>query len=389
MSPFRSGILSAIVLVAALALTTRAGAQALYWIDTRHDAPSLNKSDVNGLPLASVALTPGSLPEGLALDAAGQLYWTEAAWSSAKINRASTALGGITPILTGGSVLRGVAVDPVAGRLYWTTSNLATGATIRRSALDGSGAATIVTLPPGSNPRGIAVDHAGGAIWWADFDLNTLYRAGLDGSGLTPWVGLPSGSGPYGVAVDPVTQSVYWTEYGTGMLRRSSTLVPSVATRYFGLANPTYLAVDPVEGSLYWSEGGAGSQRIRRASTLGGVPTTLPCPLTTYGGLAFQTEANVDVQAPALPTEFALDPVGSNPGRGPFTLRFALPRDARMRLSVFEIQGREVAVLADGVQPAGRHEVRWTPRAGQGPGVYFVRMTADGRRWVQRVAVVR
>jgi hypothetical protein len=364
----------------ALCLASAADAQVLYWLDTNFGAPTLNKADADGNALGSVALVPGALPEGLAVDGGGHLYWAEGAWSGAKVNRAAPTLASIAPIVSGGSAFRGVAVDAVAGLVYWTTSNLITGASIRRSALDGSGATTLIALPAGSNPRGIAVDHAGGRIWWADFDLNTLFQANL---------GLPAGSGPYGVAVDPAGGFVYWTEYGTGMLRRSSTVVPGVATPYFGLNNPTYLAIDVAGGRLYWSEGIAGNQRVKRGSTAGGAVTTLPCPLTTYGGLVYQPDASVSVPKPGLPVEFALVPLWANPGRGPFPMRFALPREASVRLSVLDLQGREVAVLADGARPAGHHEASWTPGGADGAGIYFVRLTAAGRTGVRRIALVR
>jgi DNA-binding beta-propeller fold protein YncE len=382
---------SAVSLIAMLvSLAPRANAQVLYWLDTNYGAPTLNQADANGSALSSVALAAGTLPEGLAIDAGGKLYWAEAAWSGAKLNRAAPTLASITPIVTGGSALRGVAVDGVAQRIYWTTSNLVTGAAIRRAALDGSGATTLVSLPAGSNPRGIAVDQLGGKIYWVDFDLNTLYQANLDGTGVTPWVGLPAGSGPYGVAVDPVAQFVYWTEYGTGNLRRSSTLFPGVTTLAFGLANPTYLTVDVAGARLYWAEGAAGSQHVRRSTTSGTGLTTLPCPLTTYGGLAFQPDAAVSVAGPSLPTEFALEPMWPNPGRGPFVVGFQLPRDAQVRLSVLDLQGREIAVLADGILPAGRHQRTWNGRGpGAAAGIYFARLQADGRTWVRRIALIR
>src|SRR6185503_16186773 len=111
-------------------------------------------------------------------------------------------LGGITTLVSGGSVLRGIAIDDVAGMIYWTTSNLATGSSIRRSALDGSGVTTILSLGAIANPRGIAVDHAGGKLYWADFDQDAIYTANLDGSSMA-WVTLPSWSYPYGVAFNP------------------------------------------------------------------------------------------------------------------------------------------------------------------------------------------
>lgn len=45
-------------------------------------------------------------------------------------------------------------------------------------------------------------------------------------------------------------------------------------------------------------------------------------------------------------------------------LAFALPRESRVRLRVIDLQGREVAVLANGTLPAGRHEASWNTSAG-------------------------
>ena len=105
---------------------------------------------------------------------------------------------------------------------------------------------------------------------------------------MTQWLTVAANSGPYGVAVDPVAGFVYWTEYVTGNLRRSSTTTPGVTTILTGLGNPTYLTIDVAGARLYWSEGVAGNQHIKRATTAGGSVTTLPCPLTTYGGLVYQ-----------------------------------------------------------------------------------------------------
>jgi streptogramin lyase len=370
-----------------------AGAQSLYWLDTNFGTPTLNKADANGVAVASVALDQGSLPEGLAVDAAGNLYWTEAAWSNARLQLAASDLSFSTPIVSGGSAFRGVAADPMDQRVYWTSSNLIAGAKVHRAAFGGGGAVTLISLAPGANPRGIAVDHGAARIYWADFDLNGIFRANLDGSGPMMWQLLPVGCGPYGVAVDPVGGFVYWTEYNTGSLRRVSTLGTGLTTLVSGLANPTYLALDVAGGRMYWAEGGAGAQHIRRATLSGGGVVTLPPPLTTYGGLAFSsvgTTATPEIEPP--PVEFALDRLWPSPSGGPVHVSFALPRDARARLGVLDLQGREVAVLADGVVPAGRHERVWDGRSrgGAAPaGIYFVRFAVDGRTWVRRIVLAR
>jgi DNA-binding beta-propeller fold protein YncE len=333
------------------------------------------------------------LPEGLAVDVTARLFWAEAAWSNAKVNRATSTLAGVTPIVTGGSAFRGIAVDDASQQLYWTSSNLISGSKVHRAAIDGGGAVTLINLALAANPRGIAVDHADGKIYWADFDQDAIYRANLDGTLPIAWVALPPGSGPYGVAVDPGGQAVYWTEYNSGLLRRALTFEPGITNLASGLANPTYLTLDLSNALIYWAEGGAGTERIRRANTGGGGLVTLPTPLTTYGGLAFAanvTTATPDLETP--PVEFALDRLWPSPASGPIHMAFSLPRDARARLSVLDLQGREVSMLTDGIVPAGRHERVWDGRSrgGAAPaGIYFVRLAVDGRTWVRRVALTR
>lgn len=380
-----------LVLVIAAALPAGdARAQLLYWLDTSFGAPTLNKADGFGSAISSVALPVGTLPEGLACDASGHVYWTEAVVSGARVQRAGPLLADITTLVGGGSSLRGIAVDAVAGQLYWTTSNLFIGSFVRRSALDGSGFTNLISLGPTANPRGIAVDHVGGKIYWADFDRDGIYRANLDGSTVEVWQSVPAGAHPYGVAFDPNLHMLYWTEY-SGKIRCAPTATGVAVSLYGGLANPTYLTLDPAAGQLYWSEGGAGTQHIYRGPAAGGPRIALALPLTTYGGLAFQPNSLAAGPPPALPLDFGLSPPAPNPSRDPVRAEFALPREAHVRLSVIDLQGREVAVLADGTYAAGRHAATWDTNTGRAPaaGVYFVRMVVGGRAWMRRFVHTR
>jgi hypothetical protein len=82
--------------------------------------------------------------------------------------------------------------------------------------------------------------------------------------------------------------------------------------------------------------------------------------------------------------------IGPNPSRGPARIDFALARDGDVRLSVLDVQGREVAVLAEGARPAGRYRVGWESVVGGAPapaGLYFVRMHALGKCWARRLVI--
>jgi len=64
-----------------------------------------------------------------------------------------------------------------------------------------------------------------------------------------------------------------------------------------------------------------------------------------------------------------------------------------VKLSVFDVRGRELKILFNGRQTAGRHEIQWDGRDGNGvsvgSGVYFVRMTADHYQKVQKLLLVK
>ena len=90
---------------------------------------------------------------------------------------------------------------------------------------------------------------------------------------------------------------------------------------------------------------------------------------------------------------FALGVPRPNPARSAVTISFTVARTANVRLSVLDLQGREVATLADGVYSAGRYEAHWkgSLRDGQTAptGLYFLRYTTPDRVVNQRVTLVR
>jgi parallel beta-helix repeat protein len=79
---------------------------------------------------------------------------------------------------------------------------------------------------------------------------------------------------------------------------------------------------------------------------------------------------------PALPQAFALAQNRPNPFGSSTEIRYALPRDTQVRLDVFDVTGRRVETLVDGVEEAGFKVVRWDTRR-VGSGVYFYRLQAS------------
>jgi len=77
----------------------------------------------------------------------------------------------------------------------------------------------------------------------------------------------------------------------------------------------------------------------------------------------------------ALPASYVLAQNYPNPFNQRTRIAYALPAPERVLITVYDLLGREVATLADGLQQAGRHEVVF--EAGTLPsGAYFYRMVA-------------
>lgn len=69
-------------------------------------------------------------------------------------------------------------------------------------------------------------------------------------------------------------------------------------------------------------------------------------------------------------TEYSLDQNYPNPFNPQTVIPFSLKKDTRVKLSVFDVTGKEVAVLVDGMLESGRHDVNFN--ASDLPsGIYF------------------
>jgi predicted outer membrane repeat protein len=95
----------------------------------------------------------------------------------------------------------------------------------------------------------------------------------------------------------------------------------------------------------------------------------------------------------ALPRTFRLHGNVPNPFNPVTKIRFELPRDAEVKLTVYDLAGRQVARLVDEPLQAGYHEVLWNGREGRGrtaaSGVYFYRIEAGPLLETRRMLLLK
>jgi hypothetical protein len=187
------------------------------------------------------------------------LFWAELSPAGfGRITRGNLDSTGVGEILNTGSAFHpsAVAIDQIAGKVYWTDGLAVGGAgSIRRANLNGT--RVEVVIPGAGLSFGIAVDPINEKIYWTRPD--GVYRANLDGSDSEPLIP-PSGAGfgAYGVDVDLLNNKLYWTEARgggspAGIIRRSNldglnqeTVVNQTFTA------PIAVAVYPPGGMMYW-----------------------------------------------------------------------------------------------------------------------------------------
>jgi len=111
----------------------------------------------------------------------------------------------------------------------------------------------------------------------------------------------------------------------------------------------------------------------------------------TFGSTRL-TFGPIEAVAGEVIREFALSRPWPNPTSGATRLDFALPRDSRVSLGLYDMQGRRVATLVEGALPAGRHQAVWNGTTGGRSvptGIYFLRLQARGVNLSRRLVVTR
>ena len=102
--------------------------------------------------------------------------------------------------------------------------------------------------------------------------------------------------------------------------------------------------------------------------------------------------------AGVIPVECGLEPPllaveGASPFTGSVPVRYEVPSACRVQLEVFDVSGRYIATLAEGVKTAGAYHVEWDCRNAEGQevtsGMYFIRCNTPGRSAVRKALVVR
>ena len=97
---------------------------------------------------------------------------------------------------------------------------------------------------------------------------------------------------------------------------------------------------------------------------------------------------NTSISHRELPSKVSLSQNYPNPFNPSTTVTYTLDRSGPVQLTVYDLTGRLVSVLADGVQPAGRYAVRFDAND-LSAGTYIYRFTAGAKTLTRTMTLLR
>ncbi|MCH7761014.1 T9SS type A sorting domain-containing protein, partial [candidate division TA06 bacterium] len=94
-----------------------------------------------------------------------------------------------------------------------------------------------------------------------------------------------------------------------------------------------------------------------------------------------------------IPTRFALHQNHPNPFTSTTSIRYALPKDSKVSLKIYDITGRAVRTLVDGNQKAQYYTIKWDGKDNMGEkvatGIYFTRFIAGNFASTHKTVLLR
>jgi len=114
--------------------------------------------------------------------------------------------------------------------------------------------------------------------------------------------------------------------------------------------------IELIEGELVWSSDGFAVARM--------------------------TNSNV------IPIAFGLEHAYPNPFNAQIKISYGIAVTGKMSLAVYDLSGRQIAILTEGLKATGRHQVTWSAEAIP-TGVYLLRLESAGSTQTMKVALIR
>ena len=310
-----------------------------------------------------------NFPQGGGTDSEGNLYISN--WNSGVITKI-TPVGEKTTFLTGLSGPTGITFSKTYNELY--VSNYSSNSITKY--VIASKTATVFASGQGINgPDGIVFDEEGN-LYTANFNDNKINKISASGT-VTQFAVLPGNSSGY-------------ITYAKGYIYASG-----------HRSHKIYKITLEGEVSVLAGTGSPGFKDGEAAQAQFNLPNGITASLT--GDSLFVSDADnrairiIDLLNSTTgirdinhntPIEFKLEQNFPNPFNPVTQIHYDLARDSFMSLTVFDLIGKEVAVLEKGFKPAGRYKIFFNGIS-LASGIYFYSLSVDNRSQTKKLVLLK
>ena len=328
--------------------------------------------------------------DGITVDTVNNyIYWSQEVFNST-IKRAKPDGSDMTVVATGSlNSYRGLDIDYKNKKLY--IADLANDGKIFRCDLDGSNYENLVAGKPDGVTNGIldiAVDPENGKMYWITF--GAVMRADLDGSNIEKIADFASYIQPQSIDLDVRDGYVYWVDTSHSAIKR----IPLDGGTDESIINDSkaeWISVNMKEEKIYWLDQ-TFEGKIYRADLDGSNSEKILDIGYARGGLFAEgfkaTTTPISKTVKSNPEKLRLDPNYPNPFNPTTSIHYELPEAGLASLTVYDILGHKVAVLANGKHAAGTYNVHFN--ASQlSSGVYFYRLQTPNRTLTKKMMLIK
>ncbi len=256
-----------------------------------------------------------------------------------------------------------------------------TSVTITATAHNGLPATGTCTIIPAASPYNLVADLTPtssltippeGGRFTATLDLWNYESYAIMLTGWTDWVD------PFGIQHAPFI-SRYLTIPAGGHVHRNLIQTVAGSEPVGTYSYRVCLGTDP-GGSIFALDA---FLFVKSSSNPGTGPNrSLPDQSMTFG---WDENEELHPELPPQRYELVQHP---NPFNSETTIAYALPAGGEIRLTIYDLLGREVAVLADGFHSEGIHEIAWNA-ANYSSGIYLCVLQADDVRLTHKMIYLR
>ena len=236
----------------------------------------------------------------------------------------------------------------------------------------------------------IAVDATGNVYvtgFSAGTGSNTDYATvKYNSAGAEQWVTRYNGPGnnedaAYSIVLDALGNS-YITGYSTGSgtgsdyatVKYNSSGVEQWIQRYNGPSNGSDAAntiLTDASGNIYITGSSSGSGTN-----------------SDYATVKYSQSIGIISISNEIPSEYALSQNYPNPFNPVTNIEFSIPNAGFVRLAVYDMQGREIAILAENNLKAGIYKADWNA-SNFSSGVYFYRLEAESKTYTRKMILIK